>query len=246
MTYNQIDPMKFLACLFLSGFVLLSGCNGSDECQNDTDCPGTQICRGGQCQPREPDGGSDGGDDDGDPAGPRPAAPGDLLINEILADPPGSASSDLEGDANGDGTRSATQDEFVEIGSLAECILVLDGVRLADDQEVKFTFPEDVLLEPGEVVVVFGGGAPMGDFGGAQVFTASGLALNNDGDAVDLTSPEGVRLAAEVYTTNGGDDQSLTRFVDLDRDTNFVKHTQAPDASGRRFSPGTRADGTAF
>ena len=238
--------MKFLACLFLPGFVLLSGCSGVDECQNDTDCPGTQICRGGKCQPRELDGGFDGGDAGGDSAAPRPPAPGDLLINEILADPPGSASSDLEGDANGDGTRSATQDEFVEIGNLAECVLVLDGVRVADSQEEKFTFPGDVRLEPGQVVVVFGGGMPMGDFGGAQVFAASGLALNNDGDAVELISPEGVRLEVETYGAEAGDDQSLTRFVDLDADTSFVKHSQAPDASGKRFSPGTRADGASF
>jgi hypothetical protein len=168
------------------------------------------------------------------------------LINEVLADPPGSASSDLEGDANGDGTRSATQDEFVEIGSLADCVLVLDGVRLADSQEEKFTFPTNVGLEPGKVVVVFGGGTPTGDFGGAQVFAASGLALNNDGDSIELKSPEGTQLEAETYGSEAADDQSLTRFLDLDPDTALVKHTQVPDASGALFSPGRRTNQAAF
>jgi hypothetical protein len=246
MAYNRIDPMKFMACLLLPVFMLLSGCSGDDQCQNDTDCPGAQVCREGKCQPRQPDGGLDGDTDGGDPACPRPPSPGELIINEILADPPGSASSDLEGDANGDGTRSATQDEFVEVGSLAECALLLEGVRVADSQEEKFTFPADVRLEPGRVVVVFGGGTPLGDFGGAQVFAASGLALNNDGDTVELIGPQGTRLEQETYATEAGDDQSLTRFVDLDPDTRLVKHTQAPNASGRRFSPGTRVDGTSF
>ena len=234
--------MRFLACLFLPALVLASGCSGGDQCQNDTDCPGSQVCREGKCQPREPDGGLDGADG----CDPHSPAPGELLINEILADPPGSASSDLEGDANGDGTRSAAGDEFVEIGNLADCALVLDGITLADSQEDKFTFPADVRLQPGKVVVIFGGGSPFGDFGGAQVFTASGLALNNDGDTVEIKSPEGTQLEVETYGTEAGDDQSLTRFVDLDSDTSLVKHTQAPDAQGVRFSPGTMIDGTSF
>lgn len=235
--------MRFLACLLLPGLVLASGCSNDDQCQNDTDCPGSQVCREGKCQPREPDGGQDGGDDE---CSPHPPDPGELLINEILADPPGSASSDLEGDANRDGTRSAAGDEFVEIGNLAGCALVLDGVRIADSQEDKFTFPADVRLEPGKVVVVFGGGSPLGDFGGAQVFTASGLALNNDGDTVEIKSPDGTQLEVEIFGTEAGDDQSLTRFVDLDADTGLVKHTQAPDAQGARFSPGTRINGASF
>lgn len=235
--------MRFLACLFLPGLVLASGCSSGDQCQNDTDCPGAQICLEGKCQPRESDGGLDGGDDGCDPHSP---APGELLINEILADPPGSASSDLEGDANGDGTRSAAGDEFVEIGSLAGCALLLDGVTVSDSQEEKFAFAADVRLEPGQVVVIFGGGSPFGDFGGAQVFTASGLALNNDGDTVEIKSPEGTQLEVETFNTEAGDDQSLTRFVDLDADTSLVKHTQAPAAQGKRFSPGTRVDGTSF
>jgi hypothetical protein len=235
--------MKYLIYSFLAVFLHLSGCSSGDECQNDTDCPGSQVCREGRCQPREPDGGLDGR---GDACEPHSPAPGELLINEILADPFGSASSDLEGDANGDGTRSAAGDEFVEIGSLADCALMLDGVTVADSQEDKFTFPVDVRLEPGKVVVIFGGGSPLGDFGGAQVFTASGLALNNDGDSVQIKSPEGAQLEMETYGTEGGDDQSLTRFVDLDADTSLVKHTQAPDAQGARFSPGTRIDRTPF
>ena len=46
---------------------------------------------------------------------------------------------------------------------------------------------------PGQAVVVFGGGTPSGNFGGAQVFTASNqvLNLNNAGDMMTFTDSSG-------------------------------------------------------
>src|SRR5689334_24052827 len=38
-----------------------------------------------------------------------------IVINEYLADPAGSGPGDLAGDANGDGVRDSSADEFVEI-----------------------------------------------------------------------------------------------------------------------------------
>src|SRR5205085_3640871 len=108
-----------------------------------------------------------------------------LVINEYLADPPGSAASDLIGDANGDGTRSSSDDEFVEVVNRTSAPINVGGFKLHDANAVRFTFPAGTMIPAGEAAVVFGGGHPAGEFGNAHVnglvFTAgsAGLSLNN-------------------------------------------------------------------
>ncbi len=60
-----------------------------------------------------------------------------LIFNEILADP----ASDDAGDSNGDGTRSSSQDEFVELANVSADTLDLTGWMLGDDEAINFTFP---------------------------------------------------------------------------------------------------------
>ncbi len=109
------------------------------------------------------------------------------LITEVLYNVPGGA----EGDADGDGVRSATGDEFVELVNPHDKPISLKGYTITDgknvkgkpgaggsrppaktpeksdappkpetlpedDARVRFVFP-DVMLEPGQVVVVFNG-----------------------------------------------------------------------------------------
>src|ERR687885_710153 len=110
-----------------------------------------------------------------------------LVINEYLADPPDGTA----GDANGDGTRSATQDEFVELVNSGATPLNISGFKIKDTDAVRFTFPANTIIPPGESTVVFGGGTPTGAFGNAAanglVFTASGgLSLNNDMDMITV------------------------------------------------------------
>lgn len=140
------------------------------------------------------------------PAAPAPAAlpePGKPLvafphplITEVLYAVP----SGKEGDADQNGTRSATGDEFVELVNPHDKPINLKGYTLTDgvtaakgkpkgkpkgEPQIKFTFP-DLTLKPGEVVVVFNGyestpPGPLGDsshaaahnnkFHGAYVFT---------------------------------------------------------------------------
>ncbi len=172
------------------------------------------------------------------------------LITEVLYSVPGGKN----GDANGDGVRSATGDEFIELINPHDKPIELEGYRLsdgqpegwagkdhkpakdtqgedkpgkdkpkqddqkqekpsesADDHEYQplaFTFPK-LMLQPGEVVVVFNGfeahiPGPVGDsskaaekndkFHGAYVFTmkatSSYQALSNQHDMVVLTSPQ--------------------------------------------------------
>jgi hypothetical protein len=79
------------------------------------------------------------------------------LITEILAVVPKGDT----GDANKDGTRDATTDEFVELMNPHDEDIELGGYTITDRNAggqgaVEFTFPS-MTLEPGEVVVVFNG-----------------------------------------------------------------------------------------
>ena len=166
-----------------------------------------------------------------------------LTINEILADPDSSVAL---GDANGDGTRDATQDEFVEIVNTGGFEADLSGVTISDGFAVRHTFAEGTLLAAGAAIVVFGGGTPTGDFGGAQVVTAStgALGLNNGGDIVTVATGDGTLIDQVSYGSEGGNNQSLTRDPDITGD--FLQHAGAAGAIGAVFSPGTQVDGTAF
>ncbi len=171
-----------------------------------------------------------------------PVAPS-LVINEFLADPDAAVAL---GDANGDGVRDATQDEFIEIVNTGSSIVDLSGLTISDAVQVRHVFADGTTLAAGAAIVVFGGGAPTGDFGGANVVTASSgaLGLNNGGDMITLASDEGEVIAATTYGGEGGNNQSLTRDPDLVGD--FVQHTDATGANGALFSPGTEADGDPF
>ena len=60
-----------------------------------------------------------------------------LIINEVLYDPP----SGIEGDANGDGTREAQEDEFIEFVNLGGT-LDLSGYRVHDNAQERHVFPQ--------------------------------------------------------------------------------------------------------
>lgn len=138
------------------------------------------------------------------------------VITEVLfAVPTGE-----DGDANRDGKRTATGDEFVELMNPHDRAIDLKGYVLTDrneesNRQVKFVFPA-CRLAPGAVVVVFNGEgskipgpvgdekqAPAGpnpDFGGALVFsmkvTTKNKAFSNTADYVLLTSPKGEPIDA--------------------------------------------------
>jgi hypothetical protein len=162
-----------------------------------------------------------------------------LSINEVLADP---ANGDA-GDANGDGTRDAVQDEFVEILNTGDAPVDLSGVTLSDGVAVRHVFAQGTTLEAGKAIVVFGGGTPTGTFGGAQVVTASSgaLGLNDGGDSVILTQPGNIETDRLDYGAEGNSDESLTRSPE--GNGAFVQHETVSDAS---YSPGTQANGLAF
>ncbi|MFQ6673519.1 MAG: lamin tail domain-containing protein, partial [Fidelibacterota bacterium] len=164
-----------------------------------------------------------------------------IVINEIHADPDGTA-----GDANGDGSRSATEDEFVEVANNHGSGIDISGWTLSDNSAVRHTFPGNTVLPNGGAIVVFGGGTPAGSFGNSIVQTASEgqLSLNNGGDSVVLKASNGTTVTSSTYGSEAGEDQSITRDPDITG--SFVEHTQATGASGARFSPGTKINGSRF
>lgn len=188
------------------------------------------------------------------PCQPTSAAAADLVINEILADPPDGG----EGDANADGVREPSDDEFVEIVNTSPAPICLAGWTLGDatDPE-RHVFPLGAALAPGRALVVFGGGVPTGRFGGANVqWAAFGgrLNLSNEGDVLTLRDATGTvaeqiswgdcageRCAREHRTRDLGFASALVRWPEL-----VGKWTVHNEVSRSRFSPGVRADGSVF
>lgn len=164
-----------------------------------------------------------------------------VVINEFLADP----ADDLPGDANGDGTRDSSDDEFIEIVNVSGADLDVSSWTISDAVQVRHTFPADSVIPAGCTAVIFGGGVPTGGFGSAVVQTAStgALGLNNAGDTLILEDPAASTLTVD-YGSEGGSDQSLTREPDITGP--FVLHSQTAASGGTLFSPGTQLDGTPF
>lgn len=171
---------------------------------------------------------------------PDPLAGPPLVINEIHADP----GSDAAGDANNDGTRDFSDDEFVEIVNVSGGLLDVSGWTLSDGAQLRHTFPAGTVIADQCAVVVFGGGAPAGGFGGAIVQTASGgsIGLNNGGDVVTINNGSS-DVASASYGSEGGNNQSITLSPDVTGVPPYALHSNV--GSGN-WSPGTRSDGSLF
>ena len=165
-----------------------------------------------------------------------------FLINEVHYDP----ESGDPGDANGDGTRDANEDEFIEFFNSGP-ELDLSGYTISDASSVRHTFPSGTIIPVNGVLVLFGGGTPTGDFGGALVQIASEGQINmsNSGDFVTLADPMGnVVLTFDVEPLSNNPNESYSRNPDLTGE--FVQHSTIDEANGSLFSPGTKLDGSSF
>lgn len=168
-------------------------------------------------------------------------AGGNLIVNEYQADP-----DSTNGDANGDGSSSTTEDEFVELYNDTGVDLDVSGWTLADGFGVRHTFPANSIIPANCALVVFGGGTPTGEFGNALVQTAStgSMGLNNGGDSIIVN--DGISDVINFsYGSEGGNNQAITRDPDISGLT-FVEHSTATGSGGTLFSPGTQIDGSAF
>ena len=163
-----------------------------------------------------------------------------LVLNEVLYDPPPGA----DGDANGDGVRDAFDDEFVEVYNTSSSIpLDLSGYVYFDEDvfetgRVRHTMPEGTVVEPGESIVVFGGGTPSSDIPGVVQTASSGrLSLANAGDSFTLRNAYDMEITTFTHTGTT-DNESMTRDPEFTGD--FVAHSTI---SSELFSPGRQADG---
>ncbi|UCD09617.1 MAG: lamin tail domain-containing protein [Dehalococcoidales bacterium] len=164
-----------------------------------------------------------------------------LIINEILADP----ASGLSGDANGDGIRHYSQDEFIEIVNNSEYDINVSGWTLSDSYSVRHVFPAGTIISADCAIIIFGGGTPTGLFGNVVVQVASTgyLGLNNSGDMIILNDGSTDQVTV-TYGAEGGSDQSITLNPDITGA--FVLHSTATGSGGSLFSPGTMINGSSF
>lgn len=165
-----------------------------------------------------------------------------FLINEVLYDPEAGDA----GDANGDGTRDANGDEFIEFFNSGPEI-DMSGYTISDASQVRHVFPAGTVVSLNGVLVLFGGGTPTGNFGGAVVQTAStgSINMNNAGDFVTLQDTSGtILLTFDVEPLSNNPNESYTRNPDLTGE--FVQHSGVDAANGALYSPGTMLDGSSF
>ena len=169
-----------------------------------------------------------------------------LLLNEVLYDP---SNSGLDGDANGDGEYVHNEDEFVELVNVSNSNLDISGYEFYDNTNLISGMPNHV-VPPGTILpsmkayVVFGGGIPTGDFGGAIVHTASAsvLNLNNSSDTLTIKNDIGETVIVfDVEALSNNPNESYSRLPDICGD--FVQHNST---SLGLFSPGTKSNGDPF
>jgi hypothetical protein len=165
-----------------------------------------------------------------------------LVINEIHISP-----DPATGDANGDAVIGSKDDQFVEIVNMTGSVVDIGGWSLKDALLTRHIFPAPTLIQNGCSIVIFGGGSPIGDFGGSlvQVATSDALGLSYPMDTLKLFDGAGILVLEFSYNVEGVLGQSVTRNPDI-TGSEFVPHTSIPAAAGALFSPGTLLDGSPF
>jgi hypothetical protein len=153
------------------------------------------------------------------------------------------------GDTNGDGARDVSDDEFVELLNTDAVPVDLSSWVLRTGSSsstlvTRFTFPVGAQLAPGARAVVFGGGAPTGDFGGALVYAAtSSLSLLDGGAWIELQEAGGLDADPPfLYPAAPTTGASLQRDPEVGGP--FVAHTGPAGSTGVLWSPGTSPTGT--
>ena len=160
-----------------------------------------------------------------------------VVISEVLADPP----SDETGDANQDGERHSSHDEFIELYNAGSAPVDISGWRLGDSSPSDnfFQFPDDAVIEPGSYVVLFGGGNPTGFT--VPVYTDDGRignGLTNGGEDIRLIDDNGTEVAV-ISHNSWPSDQSIVRNPP---DGEAFEPHKDVSPTGEPFSPGRATD----
>jgi hypothetical protein len=154
---------------------------------------------------------------------------GTVFINEALVNEPG---TDVTG-------------EFVELVNPGSTAVDISGWTISDAVSVRHTFASGTTLAAGKAIVVFGGaaGIPPG-LPNAVAASTGQLNLSNSGETVTVRNG-GTTVEAATFTSavTGTDGVSANRSPDATSGATFVLHNSL---SGSPYSPGVRANGTAF
>jgi hypothetical protein len=153
--------------------------------------------------------------------------PGQVIINEIRANEPG----------------SNTAAEFVELVNVGGTAANIGGWTLSDGSAVRHTFAAGTMLNPGKSIVVFAGASAIPAGLSNAVPASSGqLNLGNGGDTVTVRDSGGTVRSSFTYTSGqaGTDGVSINRNPDGSAAGTFVLHTNISSAPS---SPGVRASG---
>ena len=199
-----------------------------------------------------------------------------VVIMEVQNLVPGNVDEDLFGDANGDGIRHNTQDQYIEIVNLDDMPVDMSGWRIGDDLADRHLIPDGTVLAPNQVLVVFGGGTPIGTFGGAIVQLPSGggnglgFNINSRAEIAFLDAPFGAAVdlvnlplieddvlaitAAFPEGHNGKDTTGswhiLSKEGPFDYGREYTQppnlHSDIPGSNQTLFSPGVWYDGTPY
>lgn len=116
---------------------------------------------------------------------PLPVAPGDIVINEVMADP--------------SPTVGLPEEEYVELFNRSINPVSLEGWLFEDDRS-SAPLP-DVIIPPGDFLVLCRPGAVAGFTNGPVSGVANFPALNNAGDRLRLISQEGNVVDSVQYTS---------------------------------------------
>ncbi|MEZ4361248.1 MAG: lamin tail domain-containing protein [Kofleriaceae bacterium] len=153
-----------------------------------------------------------------------------VIVNEILANEPG----------------SATAGEFIELVNIGTAAADLSSWTLSDRSRVRHRFAAGTTLAAGQAIVVFGGASAIpGQLTNAVAASTGTLALGNGGDTVTLRDAASAVLESFSYTSalSSVDGVSMNRNPDGAAGAPWVLHSSIA-ATGS--SPGTRASGAAW
>lgn len=158
------------------------------------------------------------------------STPAQVMVNEILANEPG---SDVAG-------------EFVELVNVGGTSISIAGWTISDATGVRHTFASGTTLAAGKAIVVYGAatGIPTGTANAVGASTGT-LGLGNSGDSVILKDGAGATKTSYTYPSSlsGTDGVSMNRSPDASATGSWVLHTSISTLSS---SGGKRANGTAF
>lgn len=155
--------------------------------------------------------------------------PANVIINEVLANEPG----------------SNTAGEGVEIVNTGGTAIDISGWTLSDTTAVRHTFASGTTLEPGKAITVMGAASAVPSGIVAVPASSGGLNLANGGDQVIVKNTTGTTVQSMSYTSAlaSSDGVSVNRSPDGSGTGTWVKHNTI---SSLARSLGQRADGTTY